>query len=232
MAINPDNSLDCFHTSYCGATGAGKGVALKLMGRVGVRAAIFDPYGEYRAGTLRKLSGLGEARKVHQYTTRKTFLNAFIAAWASGKGFAVSYFPSNTLARRAEALWFADIMWKAADGKRRLDVIFEEMGTYMETSGTDGSIIQEIATGGRKYAIHAHFLYQRPQQVPKSIINQCPYMIIGAQEAMSDVKHWCDRLNCSINEVIELGKLNEKRKKYYLVKSQGVGNYTKQMLFF
>jgi hypothetical protein len=232
VAINADNTLDAAHTCYCGATGSGKGVALKLGGRVGPRAAIFDPYGEYTPGGLRKLSGLGNARKVHQYTTRKTFAAAFLAAWKSGKGFALSYCPKSSTERRAEALWFGSLVWAAADGKRRIDAVFEEMGTYMETSGKDGSVVQEIATGGRKYAIHAHFLFQRPQEVPKSIINQCPYMIVGAQEAMSDVKHWCDRLNCSVQDVIELGKLNEKRKKHYLMKTPGVGNYTKQTFSF
>ena len=225
MAINPDNSLECFHTAYCGTTGAGKGVALKMAGRVGPRAALFDPYGEYRPGKLRKLSGLGNARTVHQYTTRKTFLKAFASAWKSGKDFAVSYYPKNTTDRRSEALWFAQLMWDASDGKRRLDPIFEEMGTYVETSGTDGSIMQEIATGGRKYALHGHFLFQRPQQVPKSIINQCVYQIIGMQEAVSDIRHWMDRLNCSFSEIEQLGKQNTKRHKHYLFKSPGVGNY-------
>jgi hypothetical protein len=232
MAINPDNTLDAQHTCYCGATGSGKGVALKLAGKVGQKAVIFDPYGEYRQGKNRKLSGLGGGRKVHQYTTRKSFANAFIEAWKSGKGFAVSYYPKQDVNRRNEALWLASLIWAAADGKRRLDVVFEEMGTYMETSGTDGSIIQEIATGGRKYALHAHFLFQRPQQVPKSIINQCPFMLIGAQEAMSDVKHWVDRLNCTIDDVINLGKLNQKTKKHYLYKVSGVGNFTNKVFTF
>lgn len=225
MAINPDNSLDCFHVAYCGSSGSGKGVALKLAGHVGSRVAIFDVYGEYRASPIKALSGIGKGRKVHKYTTRRTFTAAFVAAWKSGKGFAVSYHPNEKADRRKEAIWFAGLIWAASDGKRRLDAVFEEMGTYSDTSGTDGSLIQEIATGGRKYAIHAHFLFQRPQQVPKSIINQCTNMFVGAQEAMSDVKHWCDRLNCSQAEIIQLGKQNQKRHKFYLHKSAGVGNY-------
>lgn len=228
MAINDDNSLDCYHTGYCGTTGAGKGVALKLAGRVGPRVAIFDPYGEYRAGRIRKLSHLGNGRKVYQYTTRNTFLNAFVEAWTSGKNFAVSYYPQVTKdKRRDEAIWFAKVMWDAADGKRRLDTVFEEMGTYTETAGTDNSILTEIATGGRKFAMHAHFLFQRPQQVPKSIINYCPFVLIGVQEAMSDVKYWVDRMNCHASELVELGKLNTKRKKHFLLKNPGVGNYEK-----
>lgn len=226
MAINPDNSLDCCHTGYCGTTGAGKGVAFKLAGHAGPRVAVFDPYGEYRAGRIRKLSGLGNGRKVHQYTTRRGFLKAFVEAWRSGKNFAVSYYPQVTKEqRRDEALWFAQLIWDASDGKRRLDCVFEEMGTYTETAGTDNSILSEIASGGRKYAIHAHWLYQRPQQVPKSIINYCPVVYIGVQDSMDDVKYWMNKMKCEANEIVQLGKLNTKRKKHFLVKRMGVGNY-------
>ncbi|GAB2703443.1 hypothetical protein GCM10027170_37510 [Aliiglaciecola aliphaticivorans] len=57
-------------------------------------------------------------------------------------------------------------------------------------------------------------------------------MLIGALETMNDVKHWVDRLNCHASEIVELDKLNTKRKKHYLVKNPGVGNYEKGSFSF
>ncbi|MDR8523847.1 hypothetical protein [Shewanella fidelis] len=232
MAINPNNSLDNNHTCYCGASGAGKTVAVKRFGLVGRNAALFDPYGDYRASRVRKLSGLG-GRPVHHYKTRNGFKKAFIAAWSSGRSFAVAYQPdAKGDALRVEALWFGKLMWAASDGNRRLDLVFEETGKYTDTTGAERSILGEIASGGRKFGLVAHWVFQRPSEVPKTLIANATRYVVGEQQAMLDARRWQAELDCSIDEIVELGQLNKKRTKYFLDKTKGIGNYKKVSVSF
>jgi hypothetical protein len=233
MAINPNNSLDVRHKSLCGASGSGKTAALKCMGFVGDQVAGFDPYGDYRLGRLRSLSGLGNGRRTHHYTTRRTFLNAFIDAWKSGKRFAVFYQPQveeNKL--REEAIWFANVIWAAADGNRELHVIFEEYGLYTEGVAKESSRIGQICTGGRKFGLIAYYLFQRPSEVSKTIIGNCTEYVVGAQQAMIDVERWVKELDCSVEEIAQLEKLNTKRKKHFLHKKGGIRNYKQVSISF
>lgn len=226
MAINPNNSLDAKHISYCGATGAGKTAALKCLGFVGDHAAGFDPYGDYRLGRLRKLSGLGNGRVTHHYATRRGFLKAFTEAWGSGKRFAVFYQPNVEEHKlRDEAIWFANVVWAAADGNRELHTIFEEYGLYAEGTASERSRIGEVVTGGRKFGLVGHYLYQRPSQVSKTIVANCAEYVIGAQQAMIDAKRWVEELDCTMDEIAAMGALNTKRHKHFLHKKGGIRNY-------
>lgn len=233
MAINPNNSLDNRHVSYCGTSGAGKTVAVKLAGLVGKCAAIFDPYGDYRPTRIKKLSGIG-GRKVYHYETRRGFLAAFIAAWQSNKPFLVAYQPktANQQELRIESIWFASVVWSAADGNRELHAVFEEIGKYTESAGAERSKIGECVTGGRKFGLVCHFVFQRPSEVPKTLITQCAQYIVGAQQSMVDVRYWVNVLDCSENEVTRLGQANQPRKKYYIHKTDGIGNHKEISLSF
>ncbi|MEL4471109.1 hypothetical protein [Shewanella algae] len=233
MAINPNNSLEVKHIAYCGASGAGKTAALKRLGFVGGCVAGFDPYGDYRMGRLRSLSGLGDGRKTHHYTTRRGFLAAFKDAWSSGRRFAVFYQPNvDETKLREEAIWFSGVMWAAADGNRRLDVIFEEYGRYAEGTAKESSRIGEICTGGRKFGLVAHYVFQRPSEVAKTIIGNCAEYVIGAQQAMIDVRRWVDEIDCTVDEIAELDRLNTKRKKHFLHKKGGIRNYKQVAIQF
>ncbi|MCS6211262.1 hypothetical protein [Shewanella baltica] len=226
MAINPNNSLKARHISYCGASGAGKTVAVKCLSLVGDCAALFDPYGDYKLSRLKKLSGLGNGRIVHHYHTRRGFIKAFTEAWASGKKFAVAYQPQIAEDKlRAEAIWFAQVVWAAADGKRELHAVFEELGRYVESSGAERSKIGEIVTGGRKFGLIGHYVFQRPSEVPKTILGNCAEYVVGAQQAMIDVRRWVDELDCSIDEIASLDRLNTDRHKHFLHKKGGIRNY-------
>lgn len=229
MAINQNNSLLALHVAYCGASGAGKAIAVKNMGFVGDCVALFDIYGDYRPHRFKKLSGIG-GRAVNHYSTRRTFARAFVDAWSSGKPFAVAYQPDvKGEDYRKEALWFGELVWAAADGNRELHVVWEEIAKYMLTTGKENSIIGECATGGRKYGLINHFVFQRPVEIPKTIITQCERLVIGAQQAKIDAKFWCDEIDCLMAEVIELGEKNRhpdnSRAKHYLLKQGGIGNY-------
>ena len=245
MAINSDNSLDANHVCYLAGTGGGKTAAVKLLELWGDCVAIFDMYGDYKYDGRKKQSpfnGLG-GRAVYHYSTRNTFARAFVDAWRSGKKFVVAYQPEFNAnlqgkelkaAKQNELYWFGQLVWAAADGNRQLDVVIEELAKLASTSGKDDTIIGELATGGRKFGVVLHSIFQRSQEVPKTIWNNSPRKVLGAQESKGDAKAISEELDVPVEQVFQLSILNNKFKKkrlYYLVKtSGGIGNITPFMI--
>lgn len=239
MAVNPNNELDAKHVCYLAGTGGGKTAAVKLLtGLMGSQVAIFDLYGDYKYDARKNtpFNGLG-GRPVYHYGTRQKFAAAFADAWRSGQRFVVAYSPvfSESLsqaqlkeAKQKELHWFGSLMWTAADGKRRLDVIIEELAKLSNTAGKDDSIVGEMATGGRKFGLVLHTIFQRSQEVPKTIWNNSPRKVLGAQESKHDAKLIAVELDAELSDVIQLSKLNgqhSKKRLHYLVKSAGgIGN--------
>lgn len=239
MASNPNNALDANHVCYLAGTGGGKTAAVKLLKLYGEHVAIFDMYGDYKYDGRRKnnpFNGLG-GRPVYHYETRASFARAFSEAWRSGKRFVTAYSPTFSPklqgkalkeAKQAELYWFGQLMWAAADGNRQLDVIIEELAKLASTAGKDDTIIGELATGGRKFGVVLHAIFQRSQEVPKTIWNNSPRKVLGAQESKGDAKAISEELDAQIEHVYQLSINNDKYKKkrlYYLVKvSGGIGN--------
>jgi hypothetical protein len=239
MAINPNNELDAMHVCYLAGTGGGKTAAVKLInGMIENHVAIFDLYGDYKHDARRKspFNGLG-GRVVYHYKTRKQFAQAFADAWRSRLKFVVAYSPefSGSLnqaqlkeAKQKELHWFGRLMWAASDGKRRLDIVIEELAKLSSTAGKDDSIVGELATGGRKFGLVLHTIFQRSQEVPKTIWNNSPRKVLGAQESKHDAKLIAVELDAQLSDVIQLSKLNAENKKkrlHYLVKAAGgIGN--------
>ena len=239
MAVNENNELDALHVCYLAGTGGGKTTAVKLIdGLMGEQVAIFDLYNDYKFDARKKspFNGLGN-RPVYHYQTRAKFAQAFADAWRSGQRFVVAYSPqfSDSLsqkqaieAKQRELHWFGRLMWSASDGNRRLDVIIEELAKLSSTAGKDNSIIGELATGGRKFGLVLHTIFQRSQEVPKTIWNNSPRKVLGAQESRHDAKLIAVELDADLNDVIQLSKKNSqhhKKRLHYLVKSRGgIGN--------
>lgn len=240
MPVNINNSLPPKHACYLAGTGGGKTTAVKLLKFVGECAAIFDMYGDYRYDARSKspFNGLG-GRPVYHYKTRRAFATAFADAWRSGQKFVVAYSPEFsdkltgeklTAARRTELFWFGSLMWAAGDGNRELHIIVEELAKLARTAGKDDTIIGEIATGGRKFGLVLHSIFQRSQEVPKTIWNNSPRKVLGAQEAKHDAKQVSIELDVDMSDVIALSLKNGNtpNKLHYLVKSKGgIGNVDK-----
>lgn len=209
MAINPVNSHSPKHVSICAETGGGKGVAVQTLAfNLDYPLVIFDPYDEY--------SKTFAGRKCHRYITRLNFTKQFAAAWKSGKRFILSYCPQGDKVDELE--WFSELIWRAADGKRILNVYFSEYGKCVTTTGTDRSKTAELVSGGRKYGLRCGFDFQRGAEVPKTIWNNTPIKIIGKQGANNDIERIRNETGCSRTEVAELHALNE----YYSVKNPNV----------
>jgi len=245
MAINANNALDAQHVCYLAGTGGGKTAAVKLLKLWGDHVAIFDMYGDYKYDGRKKknpFNGLG-GRQVYHYSDRNSFAKAFVDAWRSDKRFVVAYQPEFEsklqgkelkAAKQAELYWFGQLVWAAADGNRELDVIIEELAKLANTAGKDDTIVGELATGGRKFGIILHTIFQRSQEVPKTIWNNSPRKVLGAQESKGDAKAISEELDAPVEHVFQLSILNNKYKKkrlYYLFKhSGGIGNITPVMI--
>ncbi|TMO62858.1 helicase HerA domain-containing protein [Pseudoalteromonas aurantia] len=252
MAINFNNKHKAFHTCYLAGTGGGKSTAVKLLAAesalnlFGPHVAIFDLYKEYVFDGRKKndlFNGLGQ-RPVYHFSTRKSFAKSFVDAWRSGKKFVVAYspeFPDSLkgddlrIARKAELEWFGQLMWKALDGNRRLDILVEEYAKLVDSIAKDSSIIGEIATGGRKFGGVLHTVFQRSQEVPKTIWNNSPRKVLGAPEAKADAESASKELSIRAAEVVKLGVLNavyDEERMHYIAKLKGgIGNVEPYRLY-
>ncbi|MBY6095131.1 hypothetical protein [Ferrimonas balearica] len=219
MAINKNNRNPPRHAFYTSTTGGGKAVAVQYAGLVPrvPCLAIFDPYADYAYKTGSKEDRGFAGKRVYHYRTRRGFARAFRQAWATGKCFRIAYQPQ--MPSRAEMLWFCGLMWAAADGNRRLDVVIEELAKWVDTAGKEQSTLGECLTGGRKFGLVMHTVAQRPVEVPKTITTQSSYKVVGMQESRADAERMMRELDCSFEEIAALKPLQ------YLVKSPGLGNY-------
>jgi hypothetical protein len=179
--------------------------------------AIFDPYGDYVYKTGSKIDTGFAGKRVYHYRTRTEFLKAFRNAWASKKPFRVAYMPD--MPTRAEMLWFCEVMWLAADGARRLDVIIEEVAKWVESPAKEQSRLGECMTGGRKFGLVMHLAFQRSTEVPKTITSEAKYKLVGVQGDKAGIKRMADECDCSYEELASLQPLQ------YIFKKPGIDNY-------
>lgn len=218
MAINKDNERKALHCAYTAGTGGGKSVAVQYSGHMPAAPclAIFDPYGDYvyEKGNPKNRGFAG--KRVYHYYDRKSFAKAFFNAWSTGLCFRIAYMPRKP--SRDEMLWFCELMWHAADGNRRLDVVIEEVAKWCDTSSKEQSAFGECMTGGRKFGIVMHTIFQRATEVPKTVLSQSPYKIIGIQEARADAERMAKECDISLDEIAKLVPLT------YIKKCPGWGN--------
>lgn len=207
MAINKNNRHKALHCCYTAGTGGGKSVAVQYGGMMPKSPclAIFDPYGDYAYKKGSKLDTGFAGKRVYHYDTRRDFSQAFVNAWTSQKPFRVAYKPNKP--NRQEMLWFCELMWCASDGLRRLDVVIEELPKWCDTIAKEQSSLGECLTGGRKFGLALHTVFQRSTEVPKTVLSMSPYKIIGIQETRPDAKRMADECDISIEDIGSLESL-------------------------
>ncbi|QBF81262.1 hypothetical protein EXU30_00055 [Shewanella maritima] len=208
MAINKDNRLKALHCCYTAGTGGGKSVAVQYGGMMPKSPclAIFDPYEDYLYITGSDTDIGFAGKRTYTYRTRQAFAKAFMNAWSSKKPFRICYTPANP--SREEMLWFSLLMWHASDGQRRLDMVVEEVAKWCNTTAKEQSAYGECLTGGRKYGLVVHSVFQRSTEVPKTTISQSPFKIIGMQETEDDAKRMAKECRLTIDDMAELTPLN------------------------
>lgn len=206
---NPNNRLSAEHALFVGSSGSGKTTAVKQVGVIKAtdQVALFDPYNDYET-----LCG----REVRRYTSLAGFARALYSARAAkaGRGFKIAYSPKDGAnPKNLEA--FSKIIWGAGDGihKKPLKVIFEELAKCVNTSGAARGAFGEILTGGRKFGLHAICIFQRGQEVPKTVMGQCSIKWVGRQERKKDAVYLADELDLPVENIIKLPRY------HYLMKT-------------
>jgi len=80
------------------------------------------------------------------------------------------------------------------------------------------SLLGECMTGGRKFGLVMHTVFQRSTEVSKTTLSQSPFKIIGVQESRADAERTAKECDIAIEDIGGLEKLT------YYKKSSGWGN--------
>lgn len=223
--VNSNPSLDAEHTIYVAGTGGGKTSAVKYLGLVpkGSQAVFFDPYQNYAGSKF-------QGQQCHGTSSRLVFIKTLIAARKAGKPFKLAYIP-NDGATGEELEFFSSVVWGAGNGKApQLHAVIEELASCVETSGKLSGRAGELLRGGRQYGHVIHTVFQKGQEVPKTVTSQSSTWFIGAQNTKADAEWLADKRGLDLNKIAGLksAKVNKKRIgkpiAEYLLVSDGIGN--------
>ncbi|WP_394126949.1 hypothetical protein [Vibrio hepatarius] len=211
--INPNNALKGLHTSYIANTGSGKTQAVIQMGLIprASQVILFDPAEDYTV-----LSGL----KVRRFYDMRQFMLAVMKARRKRASFRLSLTVEPT---KHNLLTFCTFAWTLGDGGRLLHVVLEELVACELGSGKAEGALNKISVLGRKYGFILHTVYQRPQQVPKTLISSSNRIWCGKQKTTLDAKCIAGEVDLEVSQIKTL-------KPFEYFYSDEVGNITKGRL--
>ncbi len=223
--INSNPSHDAEHTIYVAGTGGGKTSAVKHLHLVpkASQAVFFDPYRNYAGAKF-------QGQQCHATESRAVFVKALVRARKQGGSFKLAYVPKGG-ATSEELEFFSSVVWSVGNGNApKLHVIIEELASCVETSGKLKGRAGELLRGGRQYGLVVHTVFQRGQEVPKTVTEQSSVWWVGAVNSMSDAQWLADKRGLDVNTIAGLksAKVNKIRigkpiAEYLLVKD-GIGN--------
>ncbi|PQJ39107.1 hypothetical protein HB762_10190 [Vibrio campbellii] len=223
--INSNPSHDAEHTIYVAGTGGGKTSAVKHLGLVpkASQAVFFDPYSNYAGAKF-------HGQMCHGVGSRAAFVKALVMARRRGTSFKLAYVPSSG-ATSEELEFFSSVVWAVGNGRAdKLHVVIEELASCVETNGKLKGRAGELLRGGRQYGLVIHTVFQRGQEVPKTVTEQSSVWWIGAVNSMSDASWLADKRGLDVNTIAGLksAKVNKKRIgkpiAEYLLVYDGIGN--------
>ncbi|MDG3088117.1 hypothetical protein P7F88_19370 [Vibrio hannami] len=217
MAINPDDSINARHVLYCAGTGGGKTTAMHQADKLGLiplneDVMIFDTYSTF--------TRLGK-RKVYQAAGAKEFISKMAKLRAQPKPFVISYVGRRTL---RDFEFFQKLAWQFADGKRPLHIINEELIRFVTTISKAEGQLAENYQGGRKFGLVCHSIFQRGQEVPKTILRGSQIKWVGKQDDFADAEYWSKRIDIATDDIAGLVDLE------YYIKRQGINNVVRGKL--
>jgi DNA helicase HerA-like ATPase len=206
------------HTLYVATTGGGKTTAVKKLDTVpkGAQVVFFDPYRNY-AG--KKFKG----QTVQAFTEFAPFARAVLAARKKKIGFKIALVKD---ANMQNLETFAAIVWSLGDGnKPALHVVIEELASAVETAGKLKGKAGELWRGGRQFGLVMHSLFQRMQEVPKTVVSQSVNWWVGGLASSSDAEYISKAKGHDIREISALKTAqHNKGIAQYLLFGNGIGN--------
>lgn len=223
--INSNPSHDAEHVIYVAGTGGGKTSAVKHLGLVpkASQAVFFDPYRNYAGNKF-------QGQMCHCTGSRAAFVKSLLMARRRGQSFKLAYIPAGG-AVAEELEFFSAVVWAMGNGEAdKLHVVIEELASCVETSGKLKGKAGELLRGGRQYGLVIHTVFQRGQEVPKTVTEQSSTWWIGAVNSMSDAQWLADKKGLDVSAIAALtsAKVNKKKSgkpiaEYMLVRD-GIGN--------
>lgn len=223
--VNANSSFDAEHTLYVAGTGGGKTSAVKHLGLIPktAQAVFFDPYTNYAGSKF-------QGQMCHGTSSRLAFVKSLVMARRRGGSFKLAYIPANGTTSE-ELEFFASVVWSVGNGQAsRLYTVIEELASCVETSGKLRGRAGELLRGGRQYGLVVHTVFQRGQEVPKTVTEQSSVWWVGAVNSMRDA-HWiADKRGVDVNTVATLKSAQVNKKRIgkpiaeYLLIREGIGN--------
>lgn len=214
---NENNALSAAHVLYTAATGGGKTLAVRKLGRINAsdQVAFWDPHGDY--------FGTFKGRKVRHYYDFRSFLRAISAARRTKQGFKIALKVEET---RENFLKFIKMCWGFGDGRhpKLFHIVCEENPQVTETVSKDSSIFGKMLQVGRKFGFVVHVVGQRTTEMSKTVVSATPFKFVGMQPNLADARRMADELDLHVDRIKELKPLE------YYFKSPGIGNVKKGKL--
>lgn len=208
MPTNSNNELNSHNALYVGSTGSGKTSAVKRMKiTANDQAVFFDVWGDYK--------GTFQGQQVFSYESWSDFAENLMKAREQGKPFKIAKSFSYK-ATQEDLEMFCNIVWGCGDAsKPTLHAVLEEYASLSSGSGKMNGIIGDIVRIGRKFGLATHIVFQRGQEVEKTIFGNTPFKWIGYQEREKDSRYLADELGISFEAINELNKLD------YVIRDSG-----------
>lgn len=193
MAKNPNPKQPNEHTLYVGKSGTGKSQAAKqnkALPRRGVRCLLWDVSHDHDKGTT-------------YYSNKNQYIDAIKRAVTSGRGFRLGWDGESD---PATFEWWASVVWAVLDGNKPTYVVIEELARVVETVGRAAPNLRKLYNEGRKYGARIHAVTQRPQEIPKTVFDQCERFWVGGQKG-PNIKKFAELLDINADEIRQLKPL-------------------------
>ncbi|MCG9750260.1 hypothetical protein L1D54_07190 [Vibrio brasiliensis] len=186
-------------------------------------AVFFDPYSNYARTKFR-------GQMCHGTSSRLVYIKSLVAARKRGKSFKLAYIPAGGTTNE-ELEFFASVVWAVGNGQAPLlNVVIEELASCVETNGKLKGKAGELLRGGRQYGLVIHSVFQKGQEVPKTVTDQSSIWWIGAMNTANDAKWIAERRGLDVKTITGLksAKVNKqaigKPIAEYLLVRDGVDN--------
>ncbi|OOF25728.1 ATP-binding protein [Salinivibrio sp. IB872] len=198
--VNPNNSLRNGHIWVAGMSESGKtSYAKKRTLDKADHVLIFDPYGDYTG----RLVGL----QVRAFKKLADVYRAAKLARRKKAGCRIAWSPDRPTTP-ADFDKFCQVVWALGDGNNKpLKVVLEEVAEHSETAGKAKGYHGQLLRVGRKFNIHTINLFQRGQEVSKTILDNCRRCAVMMQKTEDSAKYIQQKTGIPAEQIATLAQL-------------------------